>query len=85
MRVPPTKAGPPGIASQHAYGVIGYDAKTDHVTLWNPWGNTFDPKGPAGLKNGYPTKGGVCTMPLMEFVQVYRTLFYETDAPLKKK
>ncbi|MDB5307600.1 MAG: hypothetical protein JWO38_1802 [Gemmataceae bacterium] len=72
---------PPGIASAHDFGILGYDPEADTVTLWNPWGNTFGPAGAAGPKHGYPTKKGRFTMPVDEFVRVFGVLFYETDAP----
>jgi hypothetical protein len=49
------------------------------VTIWNPHGNTFKPKGAQGLKNGYATSKGVFTMPVEEMVRVFRGLVYETD------
>src|SRR6185295_3968187 len=43
-----TKTTTPGVTPNHAYAVLGFDAKTDAVTLWNPHGSSFTPKGPMG-------------------------------------
>jgi Calpain family cysteine protease len=71
---------PPGIAGKHAYAVLGFDASNDMVSVWNPHGNTFTPKGEAGLLHGYPTKAGRFEIPLVDFVATYRGLSIETDA-----
>ena len=73
----------PNVAGNHAYAVTGYDAKTDRISLWNPHGQTFTPKGEAGLKNGYPTKGGRFSMPLPEFMQAFGGLAFETAVAAK--
>ena len=62
---------PPGVVNDHAYAVLGYDAKADTLHIWNPWGNHFEPKGDMGLEHGYSTKGGHFDMPLKDFVRVY--------------
>lgn len=68
---------PPGMSPRHAYAILGCDAHADMLTIWNPHGNTFTPKGPVGLKNGYATKAGIFRMPVNEFVQVFRDVFIE--------
>jgi hypothetical protein len=68
----------PGFVYGHAYGVLGYDRGDDHVTLWNPWGDTFTPKGPPGLENGFPTEHGVFRLPLRTACEQFSTLNYET-------
>src|SRR5262249_30022813 len=68
---------PPGMGSNHDYGVMNYDIKRLVVTLWNPWGNAHTPKGPAGMKYGYAVKGGQFDVPLDEFVQMFVSLYYE--------
>ena len=75
---------PPGIGNHHAYALLGYDGKLRDVTIFNPWGNTFTPKGAAGPANGYPTKLGQFTVPLDEFQEVFTRVVYETDKPLEK-
>jgi hypothetical protein len=69
---------PPGIPSGHCFGVIDYDPDKKLITLWNPWGNHFSPKGEPGLANGYPTQDGVFTMPLNDFIKVYNTVEGQT-------
>ena len=72
------------LPSHHAYAVLNYDGKTRTIYLFNPHGNTFEPKGEPGLKNGYSTKQGRFAMPLTEFIECYSNLFYETGEQLKK-
>ncbi len=61
----------PPIPMGHAYAVLGFNPTTEVVTVWNPWGDEFTPKGPAGLKNGWPRKHGVFAVPFRDFVQVF--------------
>lgn len=72
---------PPGIVSDHAYAIVGFDASGGKVTVWNPWGQHFSPKGPAGLANGYAIESGEFTLPVAEFVQIFEDISYETDKP----
>jgi hypothetical protein len=67
----------PGLTSNHAYAVLDYDAKTDAVTLWNPHGGKFTPKGAPGLENGYPEKDGVFQIPVRDFVQQFSGMAFE--------
>jgi hypothetical protein len=75
---------PPGVGGGHCYAIFGYDARKRIVTIFNPWGNNFTPKGPAGLANGYPVKNGVFTVPLDQFQHVFTQLSYETGKPAGK-
>lgn len=75
------ETGVPGLPSHHAYAMLSFDAGKDIVELWNPHGNKFIPKGPAGLANGYPTTDGKFTMPLKDFVKAFRSISYEGSAP----
>ena len=72
---------PPGVNPSHAYAVLEFDPATDTVTVWNPHGNTFKPKGEEGLANGYVTKGGIFHMQVPDLVRVFRGLVWETDKP----
>lgn len=73
---------PSGIAKGHAMAVIGWDAAADKVTIWNPWGNTHEPKG-TGPNEGYKTEHGVFTMPLADFTRSFATIRIENDKPAK--
>lgn len=64
----PTEGVVPGITYRHGYTVLGYDAATDEVRLWNPHGDSFRPKAAPGLENGYPRKRGEWSAPLAEVV-----------------
>ncbi len=76
---------PPGIVSRHAYAVIGYEPRTQVVTVMNPWGNRFTPRGPPGLEHGYPTQAGVFRVPLDEFVQIFGTVYYQTGERVRRR
>jgi hypothetical protein len=69
----------PGLTPNHAYAILGYDAQTCRVRLWNPHGSEFKPQGPAGLEHGYPRRDGIFEMPLAEFVLAFAGLAVETD------
>ena len=69
---------PKGIARGHAMAVIGWDAAADTVTIWNPWGNTLEPKG-TGPNDGYKTVNGVFTMPLVDFTRSFACMDVEND------
>ncbi len=70
---------PPGLFGRHAYAVLGYDQPSQTVTVWNPHGKDYKPKAtPAGLRNGYPVKGGVFQLPLSDFVRIFKAVTYET-------
>ena len=69
----------PAILGNHAYAILHYDIQTDLITLWNPNGNTFHPKGPAGLVNGYETVNGRFTLPLTELVIFFGGFSFEQD------
>ncbi len=81
----PAETKVPGLTPKHAYAVLGYDAGTDVVTVWNPHGNAFTPKGPDGPENGYTKKDGLFKMPLREMAQAYNGFTFETDRPKSEK
>lgn len=74
---------PPGINGRHAYAVLAFDAGADTLLVWNPHGNNFRPRGEPGLQRGYATKAGMFSIPVADFVQVFRGLSLETDRPLQ--
>ncbi len=75
---------PPGVRGPHAYAILGYDAKADIVTLWDPHGDDYTPSAePPGIQNGYPRKKGRTLIPLTELVQWFGGFSFETDRPLK--
>lgn len=73
----PKTVATPGVPGRHAYAIVGFDEKTDSVRIWNPHGNSFKPKGEAGLRTGYPTKDGFFTVPLADFVRIFGGMSYE--------
>jgi hypothetical protein len=75
---------PHGIAHGHCMALIGWDAAADKVTIWNPWGNTVEPKG-TGPNAGYKTVNGVFTMPLADFTRSFAGIDVENSKPYKPK
>lgn len=78
-----SKTLPKGIPHGHVLAVLGYDAATQTVVMFNPWGNTFRPRGPAGVVNGYPTQHGIFNVPIADFIQTFSDFTYETDKPVR--
>lgn len=74
---------PPGIVTDHAYAIVGYDPRRQVVTVMNPWGNHFEPKGDAGMMHGYATKGGKFDVPLRDFIAIFESVSYQTALPPK--
>jgi hypothetical protein len=68
---------PPGISHGHVYAVLGYHPESDTVTLWNPMGTNFEPKGPPGLGNGSAMVNGILHMPVHDFTLVFKGLSFE--------
>ncbi len=62
----------------HAYALLGYDAASDSVRLWNPLGNDFAPSGSPDPRSGYNTVGGQFTMPLRDLPAVFAHVRTET-------
>lgn len=75
---------PPGIVTDHAYAILGYNPSMQVVTVMNPWGNHFEPKGTPGMANGYSTKGGKFDVPLHDFVMIFDCVYYQTPLPSRK-
>jgi hypothetical protein len=75
-------AQPKSITQNHGYAVLGFDSAKDTITVWNPHGNRFTPKGPEGFDNGYTIQNGVFTMPLKDFVRTFNRIMIETDTPV---
>jgi hypothetical protein len=69
---------PPGIGHPHDYAVIDYNPGSDTVTLWDPHGSSFEPKGEPGLRNGYSTVNGQLHMPVHDFTLIFGAMFFET-------
>jgi hypothetical protein len=67
----------PGLTSHHVYALLAYDPINDSIDIWNPHGNDFIPKGPSGPINGYPTRHGLFTIPVPEFVQLFSSMALE--------
>jgi hypothetical protein len=79
MGAPPTdRPKVPGLGYHHAYAITAFDAKEDSVTVWNPWGQTFHPKGSEGRENGFAAEHGIFHVPLTTMYQVFGTVHVET-------
>jgi hypothetical protein len=75
---------PPGIAGHHAYAIVGYDSSHRQLTIFNPHGQAFKPKGEPGLANGYPTTHGQFNVPMKEFRTIFGSIVYETTKTAAK-
>jgi hypothetical protein len=81
-RYAPPGSKPDGIPIKHAFGVLGYDAAKQMVTVFDPRGLHFTPRGAPGMIYGYATYRGVFEVPLREFIHLFTELHYETAVPL---
>ncbi len=80
-RAPPAgQAKVPGLGYDHAYAIIGYAPRTDLVSVWNPWGQNFTPKGPEGVEHGFVTEHGVFQIPLTTLYHQFSTVHLESIA-----
>jgi hypothetical protein len=75
---PPARPKIPGIGYRHAYAILAYDPDNDLVTLWNPWGTDFQPKGPEGELYGFKTVHGVFKIPFPVLYREFTALHLET-------
>jgi len=75
---------PPGMAENHGYAVLSYDAARKIVQVWNPWGKDFTPKGPEGAENGYKTVHGSFEVPLRDFLRLFRNVCFEVKKPAQR-
>jgi len=73
------------VSPGHAYAVLGFDASTGLVHLWNPWGNDFQPQGEPGLESGYAVRGGHFFLPLTDFIRIFAAMHYETTIPARHR
>ncbi len=76
---------PVSITPNHAYAVFGFDPAADTITIWNPHGDDFAPKGPEGFEYGFRRAGGVFTMPLPLFARTFARLTIEKNTPVAAK
>ncbi len=65
----------------HAYAVVAFDARTDTVTIHNP----YDGNGYEGLPNGdhVVSSGGYFSIPTAEFIENFNGMGVETSTPAK--
>ena len=85
MTIGTLKTTTPGLTPNHAYAVLKYDAAADSVTLWNPHGGSFKPKGMEGLANGYGMTNGTFPIPLGDLVEQFSGLAFETKEAAERK
>lgn len=70
----------PSLSLGHAYAVLSYDSTTDRVTIRDPHGQTFAPKGEPGLADGYAVERGIWSAPLAEVVVFMGGFAFEQPA-----
>jgi hypothetical protein len=73
----PNREMPKSISMNHAYAVFDYDPSTDKITIWNPHGDNFKPKGPEGMEFGYAKRDGIFAMPLKDFARTFGRIMFE--------
>ncbi len=73
----------PGLPGNHAYAVLAFEPRTDVITLWNPHGGVFTPRGGSGPKFGYASRDGRFEMPLSEFRQLFEELSAESNRSVR--
>jgi hypothetical protein len=64
-----------GLPTAHAYSVLAYDAKTDQVTVRNPWGHTEVKDARGKVRDG--VNDGTFKMPLSEFMSTFSMVCYQ--------
>jgi hypothetical protein len=75
----------PNLGYKHAYAILGFDSTNDTVTLWNPWGQNFVPKGPEGIVHGFAARHGIFRIPMKTLYHQFSHLFIETNEPFHIK
>jgi hypothetical protein len=70
----------PGLGYHHAYAIMDFDPQSDRLTIWNPWGNHFAPKGAEGPEHGFATEHGIFHIPLATVYKHFSTVHLETTA-----
>jgi len=73
----------PGLGYNHAYAILEFNPKTEEVTVWNPWGNNFEPKGAPGVEHGFPSQHGVFKIPLSTLYQQFSQVILESPEAAK--
>lgn len=73
----------PGLGYGHAYALLAFDPRHDAVTVWNPWGNTFRPKGEEGPEHGFSTERGVFQLSLETLCRNFSSVHIETLEPAR--
>lgn len=64
-----------GLPMAHAYSVLDYNAKTDEITIRNPWGHTEVNNASGSTRDG--KNDGTFKMPLSEFKATYSMITYQ--------
>lgn len=65
------------IIGDHVYAIMGFDSKTDLLTVWNPWGTDFEHKGEDSPENGYNRHKGMFKISLKDFMYLFNYLAIE--------
>ena len=59
------------LPSHHVYAIMDFDPKTEMLTVWNPWGTSWKPKGPDSPENGYARDHGIFQISLDDFMLIF--------------
>jgi Calpain family cysteine protease len=68
----------PGLGYHHAYAILEFDPKADRLTVWNPWGQHFQPMGPEGAEHGFAAEHGIFHIPLATVYKHFSSVHLET-------
>ena len=68
----------PGMPNAHWQTVFGYDAPTDSILVWNPWGDTTRPGEVA-----FPRRGGFYQIPVEALARSFWSIVFENDETLR--
>ena len=70
---------PADLPYDHVYAIMDFNAGSNTVTIWNPWGTDFTPRGPSGPQNGFTRDKGIFTLSLNQFITYYTALAVEQN------
>lgn len=70
-------APPSALPHGHSYAVMAFDPARSILTLWNPWGDDFTPKGAPGPEHGWPRRHGLFEIPLHDFLRTFSSISIE--------
>jgi len=65
------------IIGDHVYAIMEFDANTNMLLVWNPWGTNYKHKGPDCPENGYNRTNGFFNISLDDFILLFSCVAIE--------